>query len=229
MRTTRLRPTLLALMVSALLVGGGAALAAPGRSAADDPVISISGFAFQGQLTVTPGATVTVRNDDTAPHTLTAVDGSFTTEIIQPGASTTFVAPLTAGSFSITCQLHPFMTGTLVVAEAGTPTPPPLITISGFAYQGQLAVTPGATVTVRNDDTAPHTLTAVDGSFTTEIIQPGASTTFVAPLTAGDYPITCQLHLFMSGTLTVADGNIPPPSESAPPPPSESPGSIHRH
>jgi hypothetical protein len=68
---------------------------------------------------------VTVRNDDVIMHTLTAADGSFTTLAIQPGASATFQAPPTPGSYAITCQFHPFMAGTLVVAVGGTPPPSP--------------------------------------------------------------------------------------------------------
>ncbi|OLB80223.1 MAG: hypothetical protein AUI14_07400 [Actinobacteria bacterium 13_2_20CM_2_71_6] len=76
--------------------------------------------------------------------------------------------------------------------------------MTNFTYQGVLTVKPGATVTVRNDDSAPHTLTAADGSFTTKTIQPGKSTTFKAPKKAGTYPITCKIHPDMTGTLTVA-------------------------
>ncbi|MDT5037262.1 MAG: hypothetical protein QOE03_2447 [Micromonosporaceae bacterium] len=172
------------------------------------PVITIRNFAFEGDLTVRPGSTVTVRNADAVMHTLTAVDGSFTTATIQPGGSATFKAPKAAGDYEITCNFHPFMAGTLTVGEIVTPQPPPpagpVVTISGFAFQGTLTVPPGSTVTVRNDDPIMHTLTAVDGSFTTPTIDVGAEATFTAPTTPGDYEITCNFHPFMAGTLTVA-------------------------
>jgi plastocyanin len=172
------------------------------------PVITIKNFAFAGDLTVRPGSTVTVRNADTVMHTLTADDGSFTTPTIQPGGSATFKAPKAAGNYAITCNFHPGMAGTLTVGEIVTPPPPPpagpVITISGFAFDGTLTVPPGATVMVRNDDPIMHTLTAEDGSFTTPTIDPGTSATFTAPATPGDYPITCNFHPFMAGTLTVA-------------------------
>src|SRR5437762_2674741 len=77
------------------------------------------------------------------------------------------------------------------------------VVIMNFEFTGQLTVLPGGTITVQNADTAPHTLTAVDGSFTTKVIQPGKSVTFKAPKKAGDYPMTCQIHPEMSGTLSV--------------------------
>jgi plastocyanin len=233
MRRRPLRPALAGLVLAMLFAATAAAAAAtPTPADATNPLIVITNFSFTGDLTVSPGVTVTVRNDDTVMHTLTAVDGTFTTAIIQPGTSTTFVAPSAPGSYAITCQIHAFMSGTLVVAAA-SPTPTvgpsasgpasPLIVISNFAYSGDLTVPPGATVTVRNDDTAMHTLTAVDGSFTTVIIQPGTSATFVAPLAPGSYPITCQIHAFMSGTLVVSAGDSPSPSPSESPSPSASP------
>ena len=164
-------------------------------------VVVIMNFEFTGQLTVLPGETITVKNADTAPHTLTAVDGSFTTKVIQPGKSATIKAPKKVGAYAITCQIHPDMMGTLTVVKK--PPKHPVVIIKDFGYSGQLVVSPGAKVTVRNQDSVPHTLTAVDGSFTTKVIQPGKSATFKAPKKAGDNPITCQIHPEMSGTLTV--------------------------
>ncbi|MEN3306390.1 MAG: hypothetical protein V7603_2592, partial [Micromonosporaceae bacterium] len=115
MRKSPFRPTLVGLAMALLLAGVATAAAAPAPAAATEPLIVITNFAYTGDLTVSPGATVTVRNDDTAPHTLTAADGSFTTPVIQPGTSATFVAPSVEGSYGITCQIHAFMSGTLVV------------------------------------------------------------------------------------------------------------------
>jgi plastocyanin len=184
-----------------LLTVGGTAVAATPLAKPVHSVIVIQNFAYTGQTTVLPGETVTVRNDDAAPHTLTAVDGSFTTPVIQPGKSATFKAPKKVGDYAITCKIHPHMMGTLTVVKK--PPKHPVVTIMNFAFSGQLAVRPGSTVTVRNKDMAPHTLTAVDGSFTTPIIQPGKSATFKAPKKAGAYAITCTIHPHMMGTLTV--------------------------
>ena len=77
--------------------------------------IEIAGFAFDGQTSVSPGQTITIANADGAPHTLTAVDGSFDTGVIQGGGATTLAAPLAPGSYAFFCSLHPSMTGTLTV------------------------------------------------------------------------------------------------------------------
>jgi plastocyanin len=197
-----------------LVVSGGAPIASAAPAASARPVITIKNFAFQGDLTVLAGAMVVVRNEDTVVHTLTAVDGSFTTRTIQPGKSARFRAPRAAGHYAITCRFHPGMSGTLTV---GVPPPKhPVITIKNFAYQGDLTVRPGALVTVRNEDMAPHTLTAVDGSFDTGIIPPGGSATFRAPRALGAYPVTCTLHPRMSATLTVARIVTPPPPPADP-------------
>src|SRR5688500_17932009 len=76
-----------------LVVSGQAALAAVPDARSDRPVITIRNFAFEGDLMVLAGAKVLVRNADSAPHTLTATDGSFTTRTIPPGGSATFRAP----------------------------------------------------------------------------------------------------------------------------------------
>jgi plastocyanin len=83
--------------------------------------ITIANFAFGQPVTVAPGATVEVQNTDTAPHNVTADDGSFATDNIAQNQTTTFVAPTRPGRYAYSCTLHPEMTGTLIVqAEAGT-------------------------------------------------------------------------------------------------------------
>ncbi|MBT2534329.1 cupredoxin domain-containing protein [Arthrobacter sp. ISL-48] len=77
------------------------------------------------------------------------------------------------------------------------------VTISGFAYQVPASVKPGATVTVVNKDSAPHTVTAKDkGGFDVEV-DAGKTATFTAPAEAGEYGIICTFHPKMSGTLVV--------------------------
>jgi len=78
------------------------------------------------------------------------------------------------------------------------------ITISSFAYSGDLTVKAGATVTVTNKDTVPHTLTdKATMKFDTGTISPNASGTFRAPTTPGSYPFGCRFHSEMKGTLIV--------------------------
>jgi len=129
-RRRPIRLLLAGLLVAGLVAGCGAAFYPPSpipspSPPATDLVITISGFAYQGTLTVPPGATVTVRNEDLFPHTLTAVDDSFTTPVIEGLGEATFQAPTVPGSYPITCQIHPTMSGTLIVDEDGVPPPPP--------------------------------------------------------------------------------------------------------
>ena len=78
------------------------------------------------------------------------------------------------------------------------------ITIANFAFSpAKLTVHPGTTVTVVNNDTTTHTLTASGGAFDTGPINPGKSATITVPATAGTYPYVCTIHASMLGTLTV--------------------------
>lgn len=80
--------------------------------------VRIRGFAFlPAEVKVRAGATVTVMNEDSAPHTMTATEGdAFDTDTIEGGASATFTAPSKPGSYPFVCSLHPQMKGTLVVS-----------------------------------------------------------------------------------------------------------------
>ncbi len=81
--------------------------------------IVIHSFAFgPSRLTVAPGATVTVHNEDSTTHTLTDKTNQklFTTGDIAPGHTKTFKAPGKAGSYPYICLIHQYMAGTLVVS-----------------------------------------------------------------------------------------------------------------
>jgi plastocyanin len=95
---------------------GGSAPATTGGAAKADTII-IKNFAFSpSNLTVAPGAKVTVLNKDSATHTVTATDNSFNTGDIKPGTSATFTAPSKAGSYGYICSIHQYMTATLTVS-----------------------------------------------------------------------------------------------------------------
>jgi amicyanin len=69
---------------------------------------------MQPRISVTVGTTVEWTNSDPLPHTVTAVDKSFNSGLIQPGKTYrhTFTK---AGTYNYFCQPHPFMKGVVVV------------------------------------------------------------------------------------------------------------------
>jgi plastocyanin len=78
--------------------------------------IVIDNFMFSPMtLTVSPGATVTVKNQDSTAHTLTATTKQFDTGDIGAGATKTFTAPSKAGTYSYICDIHQYMQGKLTV------------------------------------------------------------------------------------------------------------------
>ena len=91
-------------------VGGG------GGAALTPDTIVIKNFAYEpATLTVAPGAPITVINQDSAPHTVTAGDKSFDSGTIAGGQRGTITAPAKPGSYSYICTIHQYMTGTLIV------------------------------------------------------------------------------------------------------------------
>lgn len=87
-----------------------------GSGSASDEKVTISNFMFSPMhLTVSPGATVSVTNRDSATHTLTATGGQFNTGDISKNQTKTFAAPMKSGTYSFICGIHQFMTGTVTV------------------------------------------------------------------------------------------------------------------
>ncbi|MHA7181353.1 cupredoxin domain-containing protein [Arthrobacter sp. MDB2-24] len=82
---------------------------------AEEATITIADFEYVMPATIAPGATVTVINEDDAPHTVTAKDeGGFDVDV-SGGETVTFTAPDEAGEYAVICTYHPAMSGTLVV------------------------------------------------------------------------------------------------------------------
>ncbi|MFE9438539.1 cupredoxin family copper-binding protein [Streptomyces sp. NPDC006602] len=90
--------------------------AATSASAAAARIV-IENFTFNpANLQVRPGTKIMVVNRDSAAHTVTATgDKTFDTGSIASGATATFTAPSTSGSYSYICTIHPNMEGTLTV------------------------------------------------------------------------------------------------------------------
>jgi len=99
--------------------GGAAAESepAPSGEAAKSEKVDIVEFTYQPDpVVVQVDGKVIWQNQDTAPHTATADDGSFDTGTIEKGkiGSETFKE---AGTFTYFCAIHPTMHGTVEVVE----------------------------------------------------------------------------------------------------------------
>lgn len=79
--------------------------------------LKIASFAYDPTpLTVAPGASIPVRNSDSAEHTVTSdMAGLFLADDIAHGKTVTFKAPTRPGKYTFHCEYHPYMHGTLIV------------------------------------------------------------------------------------------------------------------
>ena len=112
------------LVAGALLIGAyisaptpkGPAAGQSTGSSATGTHITISNFMYSPmELTVSPGATVTVTNTDQVTHTLTATGGQFNTGDISPRETKTIKAPMLAGTYHYICNIHQYMMGSITV------------------------------------------------------------------------------------------------------------------
>ncbi len=97
--------------------GQGANTSAPSGAAPRAAKVEIADFAYDPDpVTVQVGGKVTWLNQDSAPHTATAEDGSFDTGTLEEGKlkSETFKQ---AGTYEYICQIHPDMHGVVEVVE----------------------------------------------------------------------------------------------------------------
>lgn len=116
-----MKATLISLVAALALVACAGPSRGPTTTASadpvSDPVVTVSGMAFQnGSVTVTAGTTVTwVWDDAPIEHNVVADDGSFESPLQSEGTWThTFTEP---GSFDYHCGPHPNMRGTITVIQ----------------------------------------------------------------------------------------------------------------
>lgn len=90
-------------------------------------------------------------------------------------------------------------------ADGANKPPPPDYTMTIQNMQiPSITVEPGDIVKVINGDDVEHTVTAVNGSFGTDVIPAGRSRTFQAPADPGSYDVYCKPHTSMTATVTVS-------------------------
>ena len=88
-------------------------------AAASAATVKIDNFAFlPATLTVTPGTTVTWKNEDDSPHRIGDKIGTFKSAALDTDDtfSHTFAAP---GEYPYICTIHPYMAGKIIVKPAG--------------------------------------------------------------------------------------------------------------
>jgi len=95
---------------------GGSAPAPSGEAARAEKVKIVEFTYDPDPVTVQVGGKVIWQNEDAAPHTATADDGSFDTGTIEQGkiGSETFKE---AGTYPYFCEIHPDMHGSVEVVE----------------------------------------------------------------------------------------------------------------
>ena len=129
-------------------------------------------------------------------------------KIASFGAALLLLGAVTTGCSSTQAPAAGSSSSSSAVAMTGGPAQSPApsgptITISGMAFGEPLAVSPGATITIVNEDTVEHSVTSKpDAGFSTDV-DGGEQKTFTAPTKPGNYPFICKYHPSMLGTLTV--------------------------
>ena len=89
---------------------------AGGDAATDGASITIADFTYEPtELTVDPGAEVTLVNEDGTDHTATSTEGGFDSGDILGGEQGTLTAPEEPGEYPFFCDFHASMKGTLIV------------------------------------------------------------------------------------------------------------------
>ena len=118
------------------------------------------------------------------------------------------------GVLLLVCSGNAFAAGDLAsVNIVDAPRPQPK-----WGYAPSISrVAAGTWVTWSNNGQDAHTVTAVDGSFDSQNLDPseGFSWFFDQP---GTFQYVCTLHPWMVGKIIVGDGLAPPPPDDAPPP-----------
>jgi plastocyanin len=213
--------------------GGGGAVgsaasgsSAGGATAAGSATVTMANNQFSPvSVEVGLGGVVVWTNTDTIPHTVTADDASFDSDIMLPGDTFSHRFE-TAGTVSYRCTLHTGMTGQVVVSElpadaaaaaaasAGAiesgasdvavpaESPDRVISITGDTFPAVTVLAAGHSVTWRNDDTVTHVVKALSGEFESDDLATGAEFTFTFD-EPGVHPYTCDLHRHMGGTIIV--------------------------
>ncbi len=208
-------------MVATLLVTGADGAAPPPEAApAAAPVtpsevgVKVLADTFEpADARVAVGGTITWTIDSLSPHVIEADKGGFLSDLLHHGESFEFTFD-TPGTYqyhdgltgemvgSVTVVAAPGSAGDLGAAADGTTASVNIIDLDFDPRE--VTVVQGAEVTWTNIGQAPHTVTAKDQKWTSDLLQNGDtySHTFDA---VGRYEYLCNLHPSMVGTIIVTD------------------------
>lgn len=141
----------------------------------------------------------------------TAVAGAFITGAGLAAAGPAIAAPAVTPPKASTASVPSMTMGQMSII------------IEKFAYSEAGTISPGSLISVTNNDSEVHTVTADNGAF--DVTVPGGETvTFAAPAEGGTYSFFCKFHANMKGSLTVAAGAAAPtPAAPMTPSPSSAP------
>jgi plastocyanin len=101
--------------LGALTLAGAAHTAEPAHAQSAAPMVVMRNFDFAPMtVTVPAGATVTWKNLDGEPHTVTSIDGRFRSGALDEGDTFKFRFDK-PGTYKYVCSIHPKMMATIVV------------------------------------------------------------------------------------------------------------------
>ncbi len=93
----------------------GSSSEASATEVAGGPTITIANMAFGQPLTVAPGSTITIANNDTVEHSVTSDTAGTFDQDVDGNEKATLTAPSQPGEYPFHCSYHPNMKGTLIV------------------------------------------------------------------------------------------------------------------
>jgi plastocyanin len=108
-------PCSLRVLRAAMMAGFVATALSSGSALAEDATVNIESFMFMpAAVNIHAGETVTWKNMDEEPHTVTSNTGLFRSGGIDGGGSYSFKFEK-PGVYRYSCSIHPQMTGTITV------------------------------------------------------------------------------------------------------------------
>jgi plastocyanin len=127
----------------------------------------------------------------------TACGGSdTTTEERETGTATMTGSPTTTAQATGTTEATE-------ATEAPAPAGAATITIADMRFGDPVTVPPGAQITIKNDDSAEHSVTSQTAGQFDVHVDGNQQGTLTAPTEPGEYAFYCIYHPSMTGTLTV--------------------------